>query len=98
VNDPRFHFHTNLDEAQRYVEELNAPTGAGTRWILPYPPSVGDEISFQVHKDFRFPLRVVAVRWSEGGRACRVELHMPTVPHSSIREWMDWFERRRRES
>lgn len=94
----RFVFRTNLDKAKPYVEALNATPGVGegTHWAHDQPPAVGDELWFQVHATFSFELRVVAVRWHDGGRECRVELHLPAAPQQTIREWMEWFESRRR--
>jgi hypothetical protein len=91
----KLHFFTNLDEAQRYVHPLNAPTGEGTKWMGDVPV-IGHDILFRVHDKFSFRLRVIAVTWSDRGQEARVELHMPPSPHSSIKEWMEWFERCRR--
>ncbi len=82
-------FHTNLDEAQPHVRELNRT------WFGGAPvPSVGHEVELPLSNGRVLPLRVVAVRWDHAGDA-RVELHI--AQHGmSIRDWMEWFKRHTR--
>lgn len=90
----KIHFHTNLDEARPYVEDLN------NCWQGPVP-GVGHEIVFDVGQGQgrglkHFRLRVVQVRWSRAGDAL-IELHMPELPRMTIAEWSEWFKRFLRE-
>jgi len=83
-------FHTNLDEAHRYISQFDG-------WNLPMPPRVGDELTFEIRKGFTFLLQVVAVRWEKSPTetVARVELHLPSSWGSrSIKDWMDWMDRR----
>jgi hypothetical protein len=66
------HFHTNLDEAQRYVQDMNGLE----RWKGPLPRT-GDRIEFEVRKGFVFELQVVAVRFDCAGEHVKIELHLP---------------------
>lgn len=92
MNQTRLSFFTNLDEAQPYVRDLNAPVGHGTRWAGSVP-AVGNEILFRVHANFAFRLRVCSVTWMAQGAECQVELHLPLVPARSIADWVEWFKR-----
>lgn len=82
-------FHTNLDLAQPFVRQLQGNT---ERF------EVGDCVRFSVdvggHAGVRvFDLRVCARTFDV--KSCRwvIELHLPTAPSRSIREWEEWFRR-----
>lgn len=98
VNEPRIYFHTNLDEAHPDVRGMNTP-GHEYEWHGEFGvPAVGSEIVFEFIRDnirYAYPLRVCAVRYMLDSGAVHVELHMPTAPHQSIREWVEWFNRHR---
>jgi len=81
-------FHTNLDEAQRYL-----PGGTQTE---EFPvPAVGARLRLKKSEAFSFDLEVVAVVYdlSRHRPVMRVELHIPKH-FQSIRSWSDWFKDR----
>lgn len=78
-------FHTNIDEAQRYVSDLNANYNGDV-----YPVN-GERIEFIGDKRI-FELEVVAVRFTDRGMVKEIELHVPSVYGSmSLQSWIDRF-------
>lgn len=92
-------FHTNLDEAQHDVSNLNQIlTGHLTAYTV---PRVGERIVFPFEKPgklvkFSFELEVCEVRYNYHRNVIEIELHIPsTFSKMSIQEWCDWFKRHR---
>lgn len=85
-------FHTNLDEAQRDVSNLNAMHAQSI------VPRVGEYVVFPFEKwedkrsrEFSFSLEVVAVRYNYFSSTVEVELHMMRSSLQSIYDWTLWF-------
>ncbi len=88
-------FHTNLDEAQRDVSNLNAFGFHNENSVI---PRVKEYIVFPFEKwendrsrEFTFSLEVVGVRYNYFNSTVNVELHIPRIPSQSIAEWSEWF-------
>ena len=83
-------FTTNLDEGQRFMNELS------TEWPANCVPRVGERIELPLSDGKYFQLEVCAVTYAA---TCKpfttvVELHIPSYySKMSIYEWSEWFKR-----
>lgn len=82
-------FHTNLDEAQRFLSQTFRAIDGWTQ-----PPPVGARISFELRNHSTFDLEVVGLRYAADGTSVDVELHIPRIDQRSIAEWSAWLRRR----
>ena len=88
--ETKIRFHTNLDEVQGYVSDINS------NWEGDIYPVVVDKIAFDKHDDlkFIFELEVKAVRFKQYGSIKEIELHIPSYyGNMSLDAWCEWFKR-----
>ena len=90
----KIHFRTNLDEAQRDVNNLNSLDNDNS-----IVPRIRESIIFPFEKwdhdqkrsvNFQYSLEVVGVRYNYFDSVVEVELHMPKIGQT-IAEWTAWF-------
>lgn len=85
-------FRTNLDEAKPYLPSVYSTD------VIPIP-QINTLFRLMLPNGHFFDLKVVEVVYDlaiPGRPVVVVELHIPNY-FVNIREWMDWFEKRRKE-
>lgn len=90
----KFNFRTNLDDAKRYVVEMNAGWNYNN---TVHVPRVGERIRFNAGiPNLEFDLQVCDVTYDSSGAEATVELWLVPGQFASVQAWLDMWKQRRR--